>query len=509
MLKNKIMKKPLVYTYLVVFLFFMHFAFAEITIDSMNVYVYNIGEKVNLKGALVFNEDLEGSMNIDLRCDNNTLPAYFTLLDLAAGEVYEYNLDVPTRESLIGVCNFLVTVHGLVEDFVKESQSFTITNELNVDVTSDKLVLNPGDLLSIHGSATKANGELIDDASATLIIDDVSDLVELEKGSVKYSTPLSSSIKSGRHEIKLIVEDKDKNRGEETTSFRINAIPTNIELTLGSGSYSPDESLNGKADLYDQAGDLMDGSGVVEIYSTNSSLEFSRNIMSQDSFEFKLDQFSIPGRWRVNVLFGNVEVNKDVYVNEVKHIDTWLDGNVVFVRNTGNVDYSDPLELALEGSNGEVNVVKETVLKPNQTIQFDLSKEVEYGGEYVVKSPTGITGNVVLEGRKKIGGTIAGWFALMFVFLFFIYLVLKRGRRSVSSSKRDVKSIRKKGKRILEKRLEKRKAEILERTETKEDKIRQEDINYLVKKATVKERDMWREDSKKSSDDQNMFRIFD
>ena len=75
-------------------------------------------------------------------------------------------------------------------------------------------------------------------------------------------------------------------------------------------------------------------------------------------------------------------------------------------------------------------------------------------------------------------------------------MVTKRGRsfNKVQNKKSvNVKEVRAKGR------------EVLERTQSKEDKIRQEDINHLLDKVREKPRS----GSRSGSDSQNMFRIFD
>lgn len=482
------MKKGLIY--FVVFLFVVQIALADITVDPITRDKYNLGEKINLKGAVLFEEDLQGSLSIDLKCADQTLPVYFTLLDLEADESQDYNLNIPTRKNLQGDCQFLVRVGGAAENFEKTSSEFIITNELNVDVSVDRILVNPGDSLVITGNAKKVNGDLVENGAATLIIDGDSELVTLKEGLFEYNLQLGPSANSGKHVIEFSVTDDNGNEGRDDTSFKVSAIPTNINLIVDK-SYAPGESILGKALLYDQAGVLMQGDGSVEVYDTNGKIEYSQNVKSDQNFEFVLDSFSMPGTWRINVIFSNLESNKNVEIETVKEINTWIEDGFLFVQNVGNVDYNDPVEITLEGADSQTDVIKETSLKPNQTIQFDLGKEVKYSGEYQVKSGNEITGNVVLEGRKNIGSTIVGWIAVMFVFVFFIYMVARKGVSLRSTKKTNsVKEIRAKGKSILE------------RSQTKEDKIRQEDIDHLVNRA----KDQPKEDS---TDSKNMFRIFD
>lgn len=496
------MKKSLIY--LVVFLFLVQLAFAGINIDPFLTDQYNIGDKVNIKGGILFEEDIQGSMKIDLNCgENNTLPVYFTLLDLVAGTSEEYGVTVPMRDSFIGKCNFIVVVNGAAENYQETSGIFEVTDKLNVEVIADKLLANPGDSVKITGSAKKINGDLVEKGSGILIIDGDSELVELKDGVFENYLQLYSSIDSGKHEIEFSIQDDKGNKGEDKTNFKVNAVPTTINLVIDE-EYSPGENIIGKVLLYDQAGKPMEGSGSVEFYNPSGDIEFTKNIKSEENFEFKLDQFSIPGTWRANSIIENLEINKNIKIEEIKKIETLLEGSVFSVRNIGNVDYNDPIEITLEGVESEINVVKMTSLKPNQTIQFDLSEEVKYGGEYKVSSPMGITGNVVLEG-KGVGSTMIGWIALTLVFLFLIYIVLRRGNTATKVRRDNVRRNKVRQNKIKEVREKGR--DVLERTTTKEDVIRQKDIDHLINKVKRENPQLAR--SRDSSGNQNMFRMFD
>ena len=60
-------------------------------------------------------------------CGDNSLPVYFSLADINAGNSFEFNEDIPTRENLLGDCKFKVSVEGAVDDYEKESGNFKIS----------------------------------------------------------------------------------------------------------------------------------------------------------------------------------------------------------------------------------------------------------------------------------------------------------------------------------------------------------------------------------------------
>ena len=488
------MKKSLIY--LVLVLLSIQLVLAEITIDDFTREKYNIGEKINVKSSISYSEGVVGALKIDLYCDDESLPAYFSLIDLVADEVHDFDLEIPTRERLMGSCNFLVSVEGAVEDFERTSNTFLITDELKANAIVDKLLAEPGDVVVITGSAHKLNGEIVENGGASLTIDGVENLINLESGEFSYNHILPLDIIAGKHEILFKVEDLNGNKGEDFASFKIAAVPTVIGLNV-LDSYAPGTTISGDAFISDQSGGVIKGDVVVEVFNPEGGVEYTKNVPTNDIFDVELDGFSVPGTWKIRANGGGLEVVKDFIVEESKTKETWLMGSDLFVKNTGNVDYDSPIEVKLEGAS-EVVFVKETILKPNQTITFDLNKEVSYAGEYKVTVDSGnaITGSVVLEGRRFSGSSYAGWGALTFVFLFFIYMVVRKGKSFIKTGKKDLKNVAEKGKHILE------------RTHTKDDTIKQEDINHLVSKVK-RENPVKSEDDKKGSNDRNMFKIFD
>lgn len=481
-------------SYIVVFLFAMQIVFAGITIDGLERTEYNLGDKINIKGKISYDETVIGALKIDLVCGDTSLPVYFSLVDINAGKSFEFNQDIPTRVSLLGDCKFVVTVEGAVDDYEKESGNFKVSDELKVDVNVNVLVVDPGSEVVITGTAYRLNGEIVENGKASIEVDKDKKELNLENGLFEYNLGVSSTAKSGKHEIIFKVEDLIGNKGEDTTNFKVRAIPKWVELIVDE-SYKPGAVINGKALLHDQANDLIDEDAIVEIYNSESKLEYTKTVGTSDAFGIELGEFEKPGTWRVKVKTAELTSEKSFAVSEVKSKEMWIEGGMLYVRNTGNVDYTDPVQITLEGDS-EVSFIKTTSIKPNQTIEVDLNNEVDYSGEYglSVEGYPSITGNVVLEGKKAFGGSGLGWIALTFVFIFFIYVVYKRGRRFVGKKGKSIKDIRAKGKGILE------------RTGTKEDETKQKDINYLVNKVK-KENPI--NTNKNNSDDSNMFRIFD
>lgn len=487
------MKNGLIY--LAIFLLGVNVVFAGIDIDRLDRYEYNLGEKVDIGGDILFDEAIFGALEISLNCENSSTPVYYALVDIKAGEVFPFGYDVPTRENFTGNCKLVLNVYRDNDKYEKESEAFKISNELKVDVVTNVLVVKPGEEVIISGNARKLNGEVITNGDVVLTIDDNTKNFVLGDDTFEYILTLISDIKSGKHNVALSITDLFGNKGEDKTSFRVMSVPRKVELDVGS-SYKPGDFAQGTVRLYDQAGDLINTETVVmEVYNPLNNFDQTKTFAINEPFNFELEEFAMPGEWKIKVMTGGLVAEKTFNVEEVKSKEIWLEGKTLFVRNTGNVDYNDPIEINLEGVS-DVGLIKTTSLKPNQTVMINLDKEVDYTGEYNVnvKDYPAITGNVVLVGKKSFRSAILGWAALTFVAIFIIAMSLRVSRKVA------------KKKRLKE--LEERDVTVLARKEDfRESETKKEDIKYLINK--VKKENPIKTDEKRSSSDRSMFRIFD
>ena len=98
-----------------------------------------------------------------------------------------------------------------------------------------------------------------------------------------YNLGLSSTEKSGKHEIIFKIEDLIGNKGEDTASFKVRAIPKWVELIIDE-AYKPGDVLDGKAFLHDQANDLIDEDVLVEVFNPESKLEYTKTVKTSSVF---------------------------------------------------------------------------------------------------------------------------------------------------------------------------------------------------------------------------------
>jgi len=503
---------------------------AEIYIEGLENERYNLGEVVLFEGYVQESGKFSGTLEINAFCSNETKTLLFSLINLDAGEKHGFSQDFPITKEIEGTCYFLVNVNGGGVSEEKKSGDFAVTNELRVDSDIDVLTQKPGNDIVVSGVVRKSNGLRVESGSVALTLDGKVYGVGLSDGAFSHRITLAKDIDSGEQTVFVKARDLNENEGSSEIKFRVISIPEKLTININKDLYKPNENLAATVFLNDQSGDNVFGSSTVQLVDPNGNDVIIKVVDNGNEFQLFLDEVTLPGTWILKAESKGFQTSKKFYVEEIKEKEVkLLEGNKLVIRNIGNVDYDGPIEIELNRENGEeFRIIKETSLKPNQTIIIDLDSEVPTGSYDVKVGGNLITGNVVLEGsaiENLKENSTAGYFALVFVFLFLIFVVITKGRRGFNRRK----SARDRGKEIILKRRENRRddvrggdvlsarAEMRRReariiNENKKEnrssfiKASREDVDYMLNKA---KKEVPVDSEKKDIDRANPFNIFD
>jgi hypothetical protein len=452
---------------------FLPLVYAEISLDSLEEGKYNLGESVSLSGYFQNSEVFTGDLEIKSVCGNESKTAFFSLLTLDKDERYEFSQDYSVGEDFTGSCYFDVIATGdSGGNEQKKSEEYTITRELRVDADIDILSQKPGKEVIVSGVIRKINGIRVESGSVALTLDGKVYASGLSDGAFSYEMVLPLDINSGDQKVIIQATDLIGNEGVGEVDFRVISIPSDLIISFDKAEYKPKDRVLATVFLNDQSGKNVVGSSTVQLIDPNGDRELTKVVDNGNDFEVFLSELSLPGTWTLKAENKDFEANKKFYVEEVKSKEVKLLENTLIVRNTGNVNYDEPIQVNLIGDDGEeFSVIKKTSLKPNQTLVLDLNDEAPGGNYDVEVGGSLITGKVVLEGSSLSslsGGAATGYVALIFVFLFLVIVVVSKGRKRLS--RRSV--ARERGKEIL-----------LKKEDKEETKVRKEDVDHMLKKA--------------------------
>ena len=84
---------------------------------------------------------------------------------------------------------------------------------------------------------------------------------------------------------------------------------------------------------------------------------------------------ALPGTWIIRTSDSGFNIEARFIVKELKQIDFSLDNGILFITNTGNINYIDEVKVTI----GENEFSEKVDLSPGETEKIDLSKKVESG----------------------------------------------------------------------------------------------------------------------------------
>lgn len=450
---------------------------AEINLNSFEAAKYNIGEKVILEGKITDSEGFVGNLEVNSVCANSSKQVYLALIEANAVKPYNLYQEFPIKESMLGNCYFNINLKDENGEIVKSKSSelFEVTRELRVDLELNVLSQNPGKEIIVSGIVRDFSGVRVNSGSAVVTLNGKLYASGLSNGAFSYAISLPTDLDSGSWTIDVQATDLQGNEGSDKIEFKVLSVAKDLSLELDKETYNPGDNVAVKVILSDQSGKNLEGSSTIQLYDPNEDKEFTKVIKNGDEFILSLSNMALPGTWILEAENNDFKVNRKFFVDEVKSKSVVLKDKILMITNTGNVDYNEPVEVLLEDENGEeYQIIKKTSLKPNQTISIDLNKEVPKGNYQIDVGGNLITGNLIIEG-SALGNLNTnksiGYVALIFVFLFLIFVVVSRGRRG--PSRREM--IRNKGRDILSK-------PVVRKEDKKLSREHKSDVEFFVNK---------------------------
>jgi len=344
---------------------------------------------------------------------NGSLGYIKRLKDNVAGT---YSIDIDVLED-----------HGNEQKFTNIA-SFLLSNQLNINVTLDKNEIKPGGVILIEGSALNILQEEVDNASVKNLMDNSIFYSSLKNGKFDDEIKTDKNIKSGLHNIEVIIEDSLGNSGSNNISFDIIAVPTTLANDISETTFKPGDSVTVRPILLDQAGDIINNDIIVEIYNRDNDVVGSKVVKSNESYEFILAQYSVPGKWTVKSFSSGLKEYSNFNVNEINSIVVNIDNQALLIKNIGNIKYDKQITISLQDVTGKETQIKRRLsLDPNETMQIDLTKEVETG-IYNIMLDNFRFDNVEITAKPKPNYTWLYMIALIILLLLLIPLLKRRNK---------------------------------------------------------------------------------
>ncbi len=387
------------------------------------------GEKIHVSGN-VFGQDgsaVEGFAIVSLKKEGDI---YFSdSVEIKEG-ILSYDIDtkdVPGGEYTVEVD----ARNSFGNSIIANAGIFSLISEIEVNAHSEKVHYFPKEKVEITGSASVLGGKL-KTGMVYINMGDERYETKLKGGNFDLNFYLLNTIESGKHDIEVRIEDEQGNFGLHSFSIIVDPIPTKIVVVSDKEAINPGEQIVMRLFLRDQASMDIDESITVKVVNEKNEIYYDSVKKTGEEFSVTLAEDVVPGNYFIKGEFGDIESEKLFIVGEVLKLDYSLDGQMLVVKNVGNIPYEGPLQVEMESLDKTSSISKTINLGVGQEISLDLGED-RTTGTYDISVNGEVFESIEVLGVKRTNyflWMVYGLLTLVIIYLFLKLLVnLKNSKR--------------------------------------------------------------------------------
>ena len=382
--------------FIIIFFLILPIIFAEMDIRQ-DMDKYNLGDKISVSASVIEDRNVDGFFKAGLECPNYAIQYFVRPISLEKD--FRTSINVPkltATKEMIGNCKIKAVLEesdGTID--TGYTDEFKVKNEL--DISCECVETMPGKEVEIFCTARKLSSELVPGGTAKLNYRGRDYTANVGDGMFSFIVFIASDSPAGMQKMAIEIEDGKGNYGDLIFEVDVEAIPTKLENTVNKESFKPHETIDIRPALYDHIGDLINATIRLEFIDTKDKKIISKDVVSGEIASYIFNSFALPGDYKIRSYSKGLTKESSVKVESLSKLEMTYTNEKVLVKNVGNVIYNNKTTIVLENDEGKYLIEKKIKLKPTETIEIDLSKEVPYG--YY---------NIVLpEGSVKDGETEA------------------------------------------------------------------------------------------------------
>ncbi|MBT6690474.1 hypothetical protein HOB04_03815 [archaeon] len=413
---------------LLIFVLMSSGVLAEISI-SEPFDVYNLGDRLDVSVDGLVGAG-SGNLNFNLACGNKTtnlvrLPASsFSLDDESSWSFYKNlrldDLEILNLSDIVGNCQVVISIGTSAAS----TKVFSVTRDVDVSVSLDKVAYNPGEVISVNVEAVKANGELLEgfiDATGASIFSKA-----VEGGIAIETFSMPETIESGFYSLDIRAYDVDSNgilnEGLGSVSYKINQVASSLVMSLADVVATPGEKFRIGVELFDQSGVRMEGNVLLRIVSPNDEF-IEANVQAGEFSDIDFVLNSSAGTWKIFSSFDSLSDVREFEMIGLQKIEFDLEDSVLTIKNIGNVLYNRTIDVTIGDDimSLELNIGVDEVRKFNVDAPNGEYEVLVNDGETSLSKRVLLTGNAVSIDDIREKGFFSGYG------LFWIFLILILG----------------------------------------------------------------------------------
>ncbi len=440
------MKRALVFSVVALALFVIVPAVsAQVIINTQPQSVYNFGDAITIPVTLKTTTNVAGTFYMDLLCNGNEVNFYQNGVSISAGQ--EENIDgtlIITKGTIGGLSGTCKIKAYLGSDYALTNE-FTISSSINLNATFSSLQLNPGDTLTVKGTAVKEDGKSVDGLlNLSLILGNssapITQLGTVNNGEFSVNMVLPKSMSAGEYLLETKVYEQDisgniTNSGLIDKNIAINQVPTSLEIIFENSSVEPGTNVKVKAILHDQTGNPINSQVFITIKDNNSKILSQEEVPTGQFVNYSIAYDTAPEIWNVVAVSNKITSQSTFNIVPKESVDIQVINQTIIATNKGNVPYNKTALIKIGNSTLNLNIY----LGVDQSQKYTLSApdgkykvEISVGANNSISKEVSLTGNAV--DVKKSGSGVSGFMSssLLWVFVIFIlgfvaFIVYRKG----------------------------------------------------------------------------------
>ena len=231
------------------FIILMSIVYAETWFTIQPDKIYSIGDELRTSISV---SEASKEINAKLVCDGQEKLMFLSYL---GNDSRQINIFQPLSKEFLGEmkgdCKIIASYNGLSD----ESESFEISDEVSVTAGTNNKEYNPGNSISVSGSAQKANSQPLN-GFLEIKIDalNLSTSGVVQSGNFNVNITIPEKTNAGDYSIRIRAYEKKEeqitNQGEITAGITVKQMPKSIEIALKSQEIMPGDSLNFYSQFY-------------------------------------------------------------------------------------------------------------------------------------------------------------------------------------------------------------------------------------------------------------------
>lgn len=462
---------------LILGLMLIQFVSAEIMISQINS-TYSRGE--NLEVLFEVDNFQEDYFDVELICANTlTIENVVVQTDQIGNETNvtnQTNQNVSTTQTTSTTLSGISLYHGILSEKaiqlnrqltpvyignssgdcyikatygsdVQTSESFYISDKLDVDLTLNELIYSAGETVQVSGKAVRENGKPAGVG--------VSAYVEIKMGnqskinspitngnfSVNFST--DSNMQAGNYVLEVLVVEKINgeilNSGEDRIDLTITQKPSWMAIAVDKQIVYPEQEIKIVPILYDNSNMEINGQDLLfKILDVNGKSLFEKIVLSGENLSYVLKSDHAPGYSLIIAEKDGIRAEKVFDVKEAGKINVQVINNSLIITNVGNIDYHKAIEVDI---GGEI-IIQQIDLLLGETKTYALNAPT---GDYnlQIRDESGslgagsvsLTGNAISirEAGDKIGNVFTRypvvWLFILIIIGLVIFVMYKNNKK--------------------------------------------------------------------------------